>query len=440
MDYFSIGLNIFCLTAQSIMHICFCVSLTGKKLRICHFAIYISLFCILDWLANKFTFPWGIAIGIGVLILYGVNRLILGNRPSSSWTAAILACYISQFSFGIINSVESVIFPHVTNRLLLYLIIIAATAASLVISIVCYTIVVRSISPEEIDHMTNAGCLLVPVLFFFTAEMYIMQTSYTQIPCVTSSPDLLLENAGKHTALLFLQALGLGALLCTLYAYRHLCRSLETKAEMQSLSQAVQAQKIYIAEAQMRYEQTKAFRHDIKNHLSVLSGLLNNSRLEESRAYLQKLGNASTILSFPYQTGNPVVDILLGEKLEMAKEDGIAAEVSLLLPSPCGVDDYDLCVIFANALDNAICACRSIEGERSIHIRGERQGDFYMLAFENTCSDHPIPPAGTGLSNIKAVTEKYHGAMQTEKIDQQFSLSVLLNISIHPKNISIQKP
>lgn len=97
-------------------------------------------------------------------------------------------------------------------------------------------------------------------------------------------------------------------------------------------------------------------------------------------------------------------------------------------------------MIFANALDNAINACQAIEGTRLIRIRGERQGDFYMLVFENTCSDKPLPPAGTGLSNIKAVAEKYHGAMLTEKSGQQFSLSVLLNISLHPENISNQKP
>ena len=124
-----------------------------------------------------------------------------------------------------------------------------------------------------------------------------------------------------------------------------------------------------------------------------------------------------------------MVDILLGEKLKIAEADGIAAEVSALLPSPCGIDDFDLCVIFANALDNAIRACQAVEGERSIRISGERQGDFYMLAFENTCSDEPLPPAGTGLSNIKAVTEKYHGAMLTEKNERRFSLSALLNIS-----------
>ena len=45
---------------------------------------------------------------------------------------------------------------------------------------------------------------------------------------------------------------------------------------------------------------------------------------------------------------------------------------------------------------------------------------------------------GIGLSNVRAVAEKYHGATLTEKVGQHFSLNVLLNISLHPKNISEQ--
>ena len=121
------------------------------------------------------------------------------------------------------------------------------------------------------------------------------------------------------------------------------------------------------------------------------------------------------------------MDILLDEKLEVAR--GIEAEVSLVLHRLCGMDDFDLCVIFANALDNAIQACQSGGGTPSIRITGKRQGDFYMLTFENTCSDGPLPPAGTGLSNIRAAAEKYRGAVLTEKADGRFSLNVLLNIS-----------
>jgi len=90
------------------------------------------------------------------------------------------------------------------------------------------------------------------------------------------------------------------------------------------------------------------------------------------------------MLSFPCQIGNPVignlvVDIMLGEKLGLGKAAGISTEVSLRLPKPCGIDDFDLCVIFANALDNAIHACQAVKGAKSIRISGEWQGDFYVI-------------------------------------------------------------
>ena len=431
MDYFSLCLDGLCLLGQCVMHIAFVSRLTGKKQKMWHFVIYFFLLCTIQWFFTTFDFHDVLPIGAELLVLYSVSRLALRNRQSVSWAAAILAVYISQLSFGIVNSVEVMLFPRMIGKPLLYLLVLLATLTVFAICACCCGAVLKFLSLTEDRQMPYVGLLLFPGLFFFAAELYILQTSYSILPASIS-----LGEAGKHGALFVMQILGLAALLCTLYAYQHICHGFQTQAALRSLEQATQAQKNYIAEAQRRYEQTKAFRHDIANHLSVLDGLLNSKKLDESKAYLQKLKMASTSLSFPYQTGNPVVDILLSEKLGLAKE--ITAEVTLLLPRPCGIDDFDLCVIFANALDNAINACQSAKGTKLIRIHGERQGDFYMLAFENTCSDEPLPPAGTGLSNIKSVAEKYHGATLTEKVGQRFSLNVLLNISLHPENISEQ--
>lgn len=431
MDYFGLCLDGLCLLGQCVMHIAFVSRLTGKKQKMWHFVIYFFLLCTIQWFFTTFDFHDVLPIGAELLVLYSVSRLALRNRQSVSWAAAILAVYISQLSFGIVNSVEVMLFPRMIGKPLLYLLVLLATLTVFAICACCCGAVLKFLSLTEDRQMPYVGLLLFPGLFFFAAELYILQTSYSILPASIS-----LGEAGKHGALFVMQILGLAALLCTLYAYQHICHGFQTQAALRSLEQATQAQKNYIAEAQRRYEQTKAFRHDIANHLSVLDGLLNSKKLDESKAYLQKLKMASTSLSFPYQTGNPVVDILLSEKLGLAKE--ITAEVTLLLPRPCGIDDFDLCVIFANALDNAINACQSAKGTKLIRIHGERQGDFYMLAFENTCSDEPLPPAGTGLSNIKSVAEKYHGATLTEKVGQRFSLNVLLNISLHPENISEQ--
>ena len=424
MDYFSLCLEVLCLAGQGVMHIAFAGRLTGKKLKPRHFAVYLLLLCLIEAASFRSGVSGTATVIVEALALYGASRFLLENRRSPSWIAAILAVYISQLSFGLVNSVEAVLFPHLVGSRWLYPLVLLAALAAFAICGGCYAAVLKCLSLTEARETSYAAVLVLPGLFFFAAELYILQTAYTLL-YVPSPP----ENAGKHGVLLLLQLVGLGALFCTLYACRYLDRESQAQAALRSLTQAAQAQKAYIAEARTRYERTRAFRHDIRNHLAVLNGLLSGGRIEEGKAYLQKLDAASAALSFPCQTGSPVVDILLGEKLGLAQASGILAEVSLVLPRPCSVDELDLCVIFANALDNAVHACQAVEGGRSIRIRGERQGDFYMLAFENTCADGPLPPAGTGLSNIKAVAEKYHGAMLAEKSGRSFFLTVLPNIS-----------
>lgn len=422
MENYGLCLNGLYLAGQGTMHLAFAGRLTGRRLKIWHVPAYVSLLCAIELLSGRLAVPGILSIGAGVLALHGVSRLILGNPGPVSWAAAVLAFYISQLSFGIINSVEAVLFPRLIGSPALYVALLAAMASFFALCAAVYAAVLRLLSLRE--GAPYMGLLLFPGLFFFAAELYILRTSYSF--CAASLP---LEDAGKHSALLFLQVMGLAALLCTLYAYSHLCRGFQAQAALQSLTQAARTQRVYIAEARARYEQTRAFRHDVKNHLSVLDGLLSGGKLEEGRAYLKKLETASEALSFPYQTGNPVVDILLGEKLGLAAANGVETEVSLRLPTPCAIDDFDLCVIFANALDNAIHACRTGQEPPSIRVAGRRQGDFYLLEFENTCSGGPLPPAGTGLANIRSVAEKYRGAVLTEKEEGRFSLNVLLNIS-----------
>lgn len=421
MEYFSVCLDGLCLAGQSVMHIRFVGRLTGKRQKIWHFAAYLLLLGAIQFISVRLAVGGILPIGAGVLALCAASRFWLGNRQSVSWLAALLAFYISQLSFGVINSMEAALFPGFIGTPLLYLLLLAAQVLFFALCAGCYRAVRKLLTWTEDGQTPCIGVLLLPGLFFFAAELYILRTAYS-----FSAPSTSPEAVGKHGALLVLQVMGLASLLCALYAYRRLRQGFQAQASLQSLTQAVQAQKVYVAEAQLRCEQTQAFRHDIKNHLSVLDGLLGSGKTDEGRAYLKKLEAAAEALSFPYQTGSPVADILLGEKLGLAKD--IAAEVSLLLPSPCGIDDFDLCVIFANALDNAIAACRSSGGDRVIRISGKRQGDFYMLLFENTCSEQPLPPAGTGLSNIKAAAEKYHGAVLAEKAGRKFSLSVLLNV------------
>lgn len=424
MDVFSEVFNMVCLFAQSIIQPVFIGRICGKPYRARHIVFYLLCLLALNAGAMNSELLSKSAIAIPMLILYAMNRTVLKVSRPAALLAGTIAGYICQLSFGMMNSIESMIFPYFVGDFALYLLLIIATAAAFAVCIGCYALVLKFISFQQAEQTPYLNLLLLPGLFFFTAELYILHMSYSQV-----SVTLSLAETGKHAALLLLQMLGLGALLCTLYAYQRICAGFEAQKALLSLEQAAKAQKIYLSEAQMRYEQTKAFRHDIKNHLLILDGMLRKGQLEESRTYLQKLDAMSTALFFPYQTGNPVVDILLGEKLGLAAANHIKTNVSVVLPKSCGIEDVDWCVIFANALDNALNACRALEGEREMSISGKRQGDFYLLEFQNTCAEHTEVKMGTGLSNIQSVAEKYHGAILMQQENGTFSLSVLLNIS-----------
>ena len=424
MDVFSEVFNMVCLFAQSIIQPVFIGRICGKPYRARHIVFYLLCLLALNAGAMNSELLSKSAIAIPMLILYAMNRTVLKVSRPAALLAGTIAGYICQLSFGMMNSIESMIFPYFVGDFALCLLLIIATAAAFAVCIGCYALVLKFISFQQAEQTPYLNLLLLPGLFFFTAELYILHMSYSQV-----SVTLSLAETGKHAALLLLQMLGLGALLCTLYAYQRICAGFEAQKALLSLEQAAKAQKIYLSEAQMRYEQTKAFRHDIKNHLLILDGMLRKGRLEESRTYLQKLDAMSTALFFPYQTGNPVVDILLGEKLGLAAANHIKTNVSVVLPKSCGIEDVDWCVIFANALDNALNACRALEGERQMSISGKRQGDFYLLEFQNTCAEHTEVKMGTGLSNIQSVAEKYHGAILMQQENGTFSLSVLLNIS-----------
>ena len=214
MDYIGLCLDGLCLLGQCVMHIAFVSRLTGKKQKMWHFVIYFFLLCTIQWFFTTFDFHDVLPIGAELLVLYSVSRLALRNRQSVSWTAAILAVYICQLSFGIVNSVEAMLFPRMVGKPLLYLLCLLATLTVFAICACCCGAVLKFLSLTEDRQTPYVGLLLFPGLFFFAAELYILQTSYSILPASIS-----LGEAGKHGALFVMQILGLAALLCTLYAY-----------------------------------------------------------------------------------------------------------------------------------------------------------------------------------------------------------------------------
>lgn len=98
--------------------------------------------------------------------------------------------------------------------------------------------------------------------------------------------------------------------------------------------------------SKIRYEKTKLFRHDVKNHISIVKELVQNGNIDAALKYMSDMENLTADMSFPVSTNNPVLDILIGNKLGIAKNNQIVVQCSFIASYPCGIADIDFCIIF----------------------------------------------------------------------------------------------
>lgn len=200
MDYFSLIMDGISIAGQGVMHISFVSRLTGKRRKLQHFAAYILLLTAIQLISVRLPLSGILSISVGVLGLYAVSRFWMGNQRPVSWLAAVLAFYVSQLSFGIINSVEAALLPRFIGSPLLYMLLSAAQILFFILCAVCYRAVGQLLAWTEDSRMPHIGLMLFPGLFFFAAELYILQSAYSFL-----APTISLEEVGRHSTLLFLR-------------------------------------------------------------------------------------------------------------------------------------------------------------------------------------------------------------------------------------------
>ena len=387
--------------------------------------------------------PGGTIVGFVefVLLISICGAFACHANFKASLLYATLTTEIMLLCSGIVSSLMSLPYPwlpaffHETGNIAAMLI---CEAASFLLSGFCYYIVYRYFSmdalcpadaPDTTIGMQRMFLIFVPILMIFIMSNYINAIEYD------FQFEILVDKgpAGhffSHGQMLAMYFLGLASLFCILFSYKKLQQNFRLSTEISLLEQQEHSLNQYVEEAKTRYDRTKSFRHDIRNHMAVVKKLLQDGKMEEAVTYMEDLDDMAGKMSFPCSTNNPVVDILVGNKLGIAKSMGIDVDCSLLLPYPCGLRDIDICIVLSNALDNAIHACKNIDGEteKYIHVSGRIQGDFLMIEIENSFYGNSTFKKGTGLSNVKKVAEKYGGVMSIETKEHVFVLHVLLII------------
>ena len=176
-----------------------------------------------------------------------------------------------------------------------------------------------------------------------------------------------------------------------------------------------------------QYRQAERLRHDMKNHIIALSGLLESKDYRKMAEYLDTMEHNGN-LSGGEMTGSTAVDAILYQKGTYAEQNNIPWECDVTIPKACGINEFDLCVLFGNLLDNAIEACERMQDieARFINIMANAVKGCFLLEIKNSTHKENPEKHGIGLLNIDDVVRNYNGVMNIEVKDGVFTVSILI--------------
>lgn len=222
-----------------------------------------------------------------------------------------------------------------------------------------------------------------------------------------------------------------------IYLYERLAVQSKKLYDQLQAKKQLKMQVEHMEEMMAKQREIRRFKHDLSNQLLVLKNYLDSGNIREGSEYLARLTQSFEKTILLIDTGNSALDTMLSAKKTFAESKGIDFKMKVQIPMQLLIEPIDLCVIFGNALDNAIEACERVE-------KGEKVIDCFLLQQDQAlfCKIVNTAPFGTknnfstqkddvlnhgfGLENIKAVLAKYDTVPIIEQEDDRFSLSFII--------------
>ena len=267
---------------------------------------------------------------------------------------------------------------------------------------------------------------------------------YVLVSLITASPTPIAQRMEDvPLAMLMVATMELTVLIIIRVLYSTL------EAKEQQLRQESLQSRLSMAESQYalmseNMDQMRRLRHDMKYHMNVIRGFLEQQNYEELRKYLDDYQSELAALDtqLPLFTKNQTVNILAGYYARRAQEEGIRTDFTIQLPEDMPIARTQLTVLLGNLWQNALDACRTLPHGRKRFIRtsiGLQQGKF-MLKCTNSAAhvrrdkngrflSTKGPRHGSGLAGVEDVADIHGGFCEFAFDGQLFTASVVLPLA-----------
>lgn len=228
------------------------------------------------------------------------------------------------------------------------------------------------------------------------------------------------------------------SMFLALYLYQRSARQSQIIHQQEQAEQQMQHQLKHLDEIILKQNELRRIRHDINDHFTALKGYLDAEDIPGGKRYLAELTEEFQSAAPSIQTGNNALDAILSAKQSLADSKHIAFTTKIRIQRALPIDPRDLCIIFGNALDNAIEACDRLPEQAEKHIDLLLMEETETLYCKITNTAPPRRTAvfttskadainhGFGLNNIRDALEKYNANLKLSQNDNLFILEFLL--------------
>lgn len=173
----------------------------------------------------------------------------------------------------------------------------------------------------------------------------------------------------------------------------------------------------------------RAQRHDFRNHLQVIGGLVEMGEADEAARYIDRVYGSIGALSETLKTASPAVNALLRVKIAEAEKRGVKLEVRVAsrwegLPA----QGWEMCRVLGNLIDNGMDALAATPSPRlAVSLGEDRRALTFVVENNGPVIPHELREKifqpgfttkggerGQGLAIVREIIAGYGGEMTLE--------------------------
>lgn len=237
----------------------------------------------------------------------------------------------------------------------------------------------------------------------------------------------------------------LGVNVLVFYIYIKLADDLQLRRMTSVYEQQLDLCERHQQERELSILRLRDMRHNMKNNLVSILAYAENGDNEKIIRFVNEIMEEGGIkTSTVTNSGNIVIDSLIGYWYVETKKVGIDFSVNLNIPMEMPFRGADICLILGNLLENAVEAAQKAEGKKYIRLHMKYDKNNLLLFVENNYKGVLIKTKdkrlkstktdaenhGVGLSSVYRIAAKYHGVVT---IDDDVANRFLIRVVLYGK-------